>query len=98
MKEGYLPVPSDELRRRFIDKMSQALDELGFPTHLPERADTEFVASSSGDLIASEASGNGAAKPHHEAWGGRRGRRSEDFNPLWEDMTSTYRAHPGARW
>ena len=30
--------------------------------------------------------------------GGRRGRHSQDFLPLWEEMTTLYRAHPGARW
>ena len=30
--------------------------------------------------------------------GGRRGRHSEDFAPLWEDLTGLYRAHPGATW
>ncbi|HYT30055.1 MAG TPA: hypothetical protein VEN82_04705, partial [Actinomycetota bacterium] len=30
--------------------------------------------------------------------GGRHGRHSEDFLPLWEEMTTLYRAHPGARW
>lgn len=30
--------------------------------------------------------------------GGRRGQHSQDFPPLWEEMTALYRAHPGARW
>ena len=30
--------------------------------------------------------------------GGRRGRHSEDFLPLWEEMTDLYRSHPGATW
>jgi ring-1,2-phenylacetyl-CoA epoxidase subunit PaaC len=30
--------------------------------------------------------------------GGRQGRHSEDFEPLWQEMTGLYRAHPGARW
>lgn len=30
--------------------------------------------------------------------GGRQGRHSEDFLPLWEEMTELYRAHPGAKW
>ena len=30
--------------------------------------------------------------------GGRHGRHSEDFVPLWEEMTGLYRGHPGARW
>src|SRR5207245_1505562 len=30
--------------------------------------------------------------------GGRSGRHSGDFAPLWEEMTALYRAHPGATW
>jgi ring-1,2-phenylacetyl-CoA epoxidase subunit PaaC len=30
--------------------------------------------------------------------GGRRGHHSEDFGPLWAEMTALHRAHPGARW
>ena len=30
--------------------------------------------------------------------GGRRGRHSDDFLPLWDEMTLLYRTHPGATW
>ena len=30
--------------------------------------------------------------------GGRHGKHSEDFLPLWEEMTGLHRAHPGAKW
>ena len=30
--------------------------------------------------------------------GGRHGRHSEDFDPLWDEMTKLYREHPGASW
>ena len=30
--------------------------------------------------------------------GGRQGRHSDDFLPLWEEMTKLYREHPGAKW
>jgi hypothetical protein len=33
-----------------------------------------------------------------EGAGGRAGRHSDDFAPMWEEMTGLYRAHPGARW
>ena len=99
VKEGWLPTPSDELRRRFEDQVASALDDLGLPTHFPRRADAsaEFVASSSGDLIAGEGD-NGRAEPAHDGLGGRTGRRSPEFAALWDDMTSMYRAHPGASW
>ncbi len=99
VKEGWLPVPSDESQRRYVDRISAALDELGLPTHVRGRADTaaEFVASSSGDLIAGEGDG-GTDEPRHDGFGGRSGRRSSDFDLLWADMTAMYRVHPGAKW
>lgn len=42
------------------------------------------------EVLAGEAGASGA--------GGRSGRHSEDFAPLWEEMTALYRAHPGVRW
>lgn len=99
VKEGWIPVPSDELRRRFTDRVSSSLDDLGLPTYLQNREDAaaEFVASSSGDLIAGEGR-NGNVEPIHDGMGGRTGRRSAEFEDLWSDMTSIYRAHPGASW
>lgn len=97
--EGWLPVPSVELRQRFTDRVTASLDELGVPAHFQRRADAsaEFVASSSGDLI--EGNGKDAAtEPVHDGMGGRHGRRSEEFAALWGDLTSTYLAHPGATW
>jgi len=99
IKEGWLVVPSDELRHRFVDRVTAALDELGLPTRFQERPDAsaEFVASSSGDLIAGDGR-NGQPEPVHDGFGGRAGRRSVEFAALWDDMTSMYRAHPGATW
>ena len=99
VKEGWLPVTSDELRRRFEDRVSAALDELGLPTHFQKRADAsaEFVASSSGDLIAGEGQ-NDNTEPAHDGFGGRTGTRSPEFQALWDDLTAMYRTHPGATW
>ncbi len=99
VKEGWLPVPSDEMRNRFLSRASKALDDLGLPTDVRAAADdsAEFVASSSGDLIASE----GAGAEHAGAIGasgGRTGTHTEDFQTLWDEMTSTYREVPGATW
>jgi ring-1,2-phenylacetyl-CoA epoxidase subunit PaaC len=99
VKEGLWPTPSAELRQRFLDRTGTALDHLGLPTeihaHATERA--EFVASSSGDLIA-DGNGGPADAPSSDGFGGRRGRHTADFDQLWEDMTGQYRAHPGATW
>jgi ring-1,2-phenylacetyl-CoA epoxidase subunit PaaC len=98
VKEGWLPVPSLELAERFLAGAADALDELGMPAEFAAPIDdaAEFVASSSGDLIASE--GNGRHERHEAGGGGRRGRHSRDFDALWDEMTITYRENPGARW
>ena len=98
VKEGWVPVPSHELRNRFVERITASLDALGLPIEVHRRDTTaEFVASSSGDLIA----GEGTDQPvheHHDGLGGRAGRRSAEFAGLWGDLTSIYRAHPGASW
>jgi ring-1,2-phenylacetyl-CoA epoxidase subunit PaaC len=98
-KEGWLSTPSSELRQRFVARATEALDELRLPTHIDSHATdgAEFVASSSGDLIASEDSVGPSGVDEREG-GGRSGRRSEDFDALWEDMTAMFRTDPGASW
>lgn len=96
--QGWLPTPSGELGIRWAKETAEALDELGLPTEIQGRADesAEFVASSSGDLIAGEGSAPHVEGP--DGFGGRRGHHGEDFTALWEVMTGQYRAHPGATW
>jgi hypothetical protein len=99
LEEGWLPVPSDELRRRFLDTVAPTFEELGLPADPHQRAEskTEFIASSSGDLIAGDALNDGRiANP--EGPGGRRGVHSAELRSLWDDMTSTYRGDPDASW
>lgn len=99
VKEGWLPVPSSELRQRFLARTTNVLDELGMPSEigtLPEET-AEFVASSSGDLIATEEQDT-ENSPHGAGLGGRRGHHSPEFEDLWTVMTVTYRGDPGASW
>lgn len=100
VKEGFLPVPSDELRRRFFDRATRALDGFGLPTEVRAGLDdhAEFIASSSGDLIAEEGEGAREETVAPSGMGGRRGRHTDEFASLWEVMTQTYRANPGATW
>jgi ring-1,2-phenylacetyl-CoA epoxidase subunit PaaC len=96
--EGWLPVPSGELRSRFAHRAGEALDELGLPTDIRARLDqsAEFVASSSGDLIAGTAPREDGAPS--AGLGGRRGNHTGDFDGLWDDLTHTFREVPGATW
>lgn len=99
VKQGWLPVPSDELRTRFIGETSSSLDDLGLPSevHAHVAATAEFVASSSGDLLSGDETSSIVVNGQ-DALGGRKGRHTEDFTQLWTDMTTQYRAHPGATW
>jgi ring-1,2-phenylacetyl-CoA epoxidase subunit PaaC len=99
LEEGWLPHPSDELASRFLAKTTAWLDEVGLPagTHPTNGERAEFVASSSGDLIASEE--QAPPGPHGAGGGGgRKGHHSPEFEELWDIMTKTYREHPGASW
>jgi ring-1,2-phenylacetyl-CoA epoxidase subunit PaaC len=99
VKEGWLPAPSGELKERFFERATKVLDELGLPTAVSptEDARAEFVASSSGDLIAGDGDGDEQRQPQ-PGLGGRRGRHSKEFQTLWDEMTITYRENPGASW
>ncbi|MDP9067341.1 MAG: phenylacetate-CoA oxygenase subunit PaaC [Actinomycetota bacterium] len=98
VSEGWAAIPSRELQRRFLEQTAEKLDALGLPTQVTSHVEgAEFVASSSGDLIAGDNGNSSAANPD-DASGGRRGRRTADFDALWEDMTAMYRVEPGARW
>ena len=97
--DGVLPVSSEQLRRQWLDAVrtdlaAHDLDHvLGGSAH---HLEGEFVATSSGELIASDEadspSGGG------EGLGGRLGHHSADFTELWDEMTGTYRAYPGVTW
>jgi ring-1,2-phenylacetyl-CoA epoxidase subunit PaaC len=99
VEQGWLPVSSSELRDQFVRLATEQLDALGLPTDIARQDEegAEFVASSSGDLIESEGEGTRAA-PGDDFEGGRSGRRTSDFDALWEDMTAMYRTNPGATW
>jgi ring-1,2-phenylacetyl-CoA epoxidase subunit PaaC len=101
LQTDILTVASEELQQRFIERAGTALDELGMPnnitTTVPEQ-DAEFVASSSGDLIATGPSRSQGDRSRTDGFGGRRGTHTNDFKELWDAMTKTYRENPGARW
>jgi ring-1,2-phenylacetyl-CoA epoxidase subunit PaaC len=98
LENGLLPCPSSELRARFSMRATRELDDFGLPADIHRDLDdsAEFLASSSGDLIASDQSTS--AESPRSGIGGRAGRHSDDFKALWDEMTSTHRLHPDAQW
>ncbi|HVF52533.1 MAG TPA: 1,2-phenylacetyl-CoA epoxidase subunit PaaC [Actinomycetota bacterium] len=100
VKEGFLPVPSGEQLERFKASAAEGLEAAGLPDAVGIGASgtrAELIASSSGDLIARDEDGDGAADPPDGA-GGRYGRHTPSFDELWDVMTVTYRDNPGATW
>jgi ring-1,2-phenylacetyl-CoA epoxidase subunit PaaC len=99
VKEGLITVPSGELKQRFADLVEASLDELDLPGAITQMTEpeAEFVASSSGDLIESDAPRR-TAGASGESLGGRAGRHTSDLEELWDVMTRTYRDVPGATW
>ena len=97
---GLLPLPSNDLGRRFLDRATKALDDLGLPTDIRAHVDhaAEFVASSSGDLIERSNHPSASDPTMAKGFGGRHGRHSDEFETLWKEMTATYRENPGATW
>jgi ring-1,2-phenylacetyl-CoA epoxidase subunit PaaC len=96
--DGTLPAGSEQLRDEWRARIGGMLDEVGFDQVLAAHAEPatgEMVPTSSGEI---EAAGNSPPQPSRLGIGGRRGQHSEHFEPLWEEMTALYRAHPGARW
>ena len=100
LAEGILPVSSEDLRQRFIDRATGILDDLGLPTDITSVKEQvgEFVASSSGDLIESDEDGAASSVQQSEGLGGRRGQHTSDLDEIWDVMTKTYRENPGATW
>jgi ring-1,2-phenylacetyl-CoA epoxidase subunit PaaC len=99
LSEGLLPVASEELQERFVRRAEETLERyrLSRVINSFQGETAEFVASSSGDLLAAEGDGQTVTETG-EALGGRRGEHTDDFASLWDVMTITYRDHPGATW
>jgi ring-1,2-phenylacetyl-CoA epoxidase subunit PaaC len=99
LEEGWLPAASPIVRTRFLEWVTSALDHLGLPggTEREETSNSEFVASSSGDLIAGDGVTTDRPAVVPEG-GGRRGRHTEDLRGLWRAMTTQYRENEGATW
>jgi ring-1,2-phenylacetyl-CoA epoxidase subunit PaaC len=109
VSDGVLPRSSEDMLTDWLEGVGGDLEEAALDYVLEHGADMgELVPTSSGELEehGEPLSAPGVARREgrwvHEGGftgaGGRRGRHSEDFPPLWEELTGLYRAHPGARW
>jgi ring-1,2-phenylacetyl-CoA epoxidase subunit PaaC len=108
VERGVLPTGSEEMLSEWLGRIGAELEDASLDFVLERHAPIgEMVPTSTGEIEGGEPlSVPGVARREgrwvHEGGfvgaGGRRGRHSEDFLPLWEEMTNLYRAHEGATW
>ena len=108
VERGVLPTGSEEMLSEWLGRIGAELEDASLDFVLERHAPIgEMVPTSTGEIEGGEPlSVPGVARREgrwvHEGGfigaGGRRGRHSEDFLPLWEEMTNLYRTHEGATW
>jgi len=109
VSDGTLPRSSEEMLGDWLGMVGEQLERFSLDYVLARHGPVgEMVPTGSGEIPveASEFQVPGIVRLdgrwRHEGGftgaGGRRGRHSQDFLPLWEEMTTLYRSHPGARW
>lgn len=112
--DGTLPRANEDLLAEWLERIGGALDAAGMEYVLGgggPRESGEMIPTSTGAIESSSHAPARLQVPgvirrdgrwvHDGAFagaGGRRGHHSEDFAPLWDEMTALYRAHPGATW
>ena len=110
LEDHVLPESSEEMLGQWLGRLGEELEAASLDFLLEAHSESvgEMVPTASGEVGGEE---DGLSAPgvirrdgrwvHEGAFagaGGRRGRHSDDFMPLWEEMTGLYRSHPGAKW
>ncbi len=107
--DGVLPRSNEDLLADRLAELGEQLETASLDWVLTEhtRQAGEMVPTSSGEIQAGPTLSVPGIERRDGRWahvggfagaGGRRGRHSEDFEPLWKEMTGLYRALPGATW
>ncbi len=106
--DGTMSRSNEDQLATWLAELGSSLEELSLDYVLERHATVgEMVPTGSGEVDEAEPlTVPGVARRdgrwvHEGAFvgsGGRTGVRSEDFGPLWQDLTQMYRTHPGARW
>lgn len=107
---GVLPRSNEDLLSQWLADLGRDLETASLDFVLEHHAPSsgEMVPTSAGEIEGEEDTfiAPGIARRDgrwvHEGGfagaGGRHGKHSDDFEPLWEEMTNLYRSHPGATW
>jgi len=108
--ESILSRSSEDMLTEWLGGVGEQLESVSLDYVLERHGGAmgEMVPTSSGDIpgqpedLAPPAAVRQGSRWVHQGGfagaGGRRGRHSEDFLPLWDEMTMLYRTHPGAKW
>jgi len=109
VSDGVLPRSNEDLLAEWLERLGAELEDVSLDWVLSAHAPAggEMVPTSSGEIEAGPTLSVPGVERRDGRWvhvgrfggaGGRQGRHSEDFIPLWEDLTGLYRAVPGATW
>lgn len=108
LADGTMPRSSEDLLATWLERIGADLEAVSLDYVLTKHASLgEFVPTSSGEVEGrteltvpgiERRDGRWAHVGEFAGTGGRHGRHSDDFTPLWEEMTMLYRAVPGASW
>jgi ring-1,2-phenylacetyl-CoA epoxidase subunit PaaC len=109
VSEGVLPRSTEALLGEWLARLGQELEaaSLDFVLEHHTPMTGEMVPTSTGEIAGQGPFSVPGVVRRDGRWvheggfvgaGGRQGRHSEDFQPLWEEMTALHRTHPGARW
>ena len=107
--DGVLPRSSEDLLGDWLGALGGVLEEASLDWVLAshEKAGGEMVPTSSGEIEQGPTLTVPGLERRDDRWvhvgefagdGGRRGKHTEDFGVLWEEMTALYRKIPGATW
>lgn len=108
LADGTMPRSSEDMLAEWVGQLGETLEAASLDYVLERHAPLgEMVPTASGEIEETRpfavpglvrAEGRWSHEGGFAGAGGRQGRHSEDFVPLWEDLTGLYRAHPGATW
>jgi ring-1,2-phenylacetyl-CoA epoxidase subunit PaaC len=107
--DGVLPRSNEDLLAEWLAALGGTLEEtsLDWVLSTHAKAEGEMVPTSSGEIEQGPTLSVPGLERRDGRWvhvggftgdGGRRGRHTEDFGVLWEEMTGLYRKIPGATW
>jgi ring-1,2-phenylacetyl-CoA epoxidase subunit PaaC len=109
VRDGVMPSSSEDLLAAWLERLGAELEEASLDWVLTSHVQTdgEMVPTSSGEIEAGPTLSVPGVERRDGRWvhvggfagdGGRRGRHTDDFVAIWEEMTELYRALPGATW